>query len=209
MTVPNSGATQTDTTDRLLIGVFSDTGTAQEALDRLNQRGFPLDMVSLLGKGGSSGDDALGIYYPGIGQRMKGWGAMGAFWGGLWGLVSGAAGMFLIPGLGPLLAAGPVVEALVGAAAGAGITGGVMAGAAALSQLGVALHRMGVPEDELHRLHDAVAADKLVLLLRLGQEEVERWRPVIADAGAEGVMDYPYVGALDVLRGRPGFAKEF
>ncbi len=63
----------------------------------------------------SAGDDPLGIYYTGVGDRMKGWGALGAFCGALWGLLAGAAGMFVIPGLGgaevvdvfPLAAARP------------------------------------------------------------------------------------------------------
>ena len=107
-------STPSATRERLLIGVFSQENAARTALDRLNEQGFPLDLVSLLGRGSSSGDDALGIYYPRVGQRMRGWGAMGAFWGGLWGLIGGAAGMFLAPGLGPVLAAGPVVEAMRG-----------------------------------------------------------------------------------------------
>lgn len=41
---------------------------------------------------------------------MKYWGKIGAFWGGLWGLLFGSA-MFAIPGLGPIpiLVAGPLV----------------------------------------------------------------------------------------------------
>jgi uncharacterized membrane protein len=35
-----------------------------------------------------------------------------AFWGGFWGLLFGA-GLFLIPGLGPILVAGPLVAGLV------------------------------------------------------------------------------------------------
>jgi hypothetical protein len=39
---------------------------------------------------------------------MKYWGKQGAFWGGLWGMLFGAA-FFAIPGLGPILVAGPLV----------------------------------------------------------------------------------------------------
>ena len=101
--------------ERLLIALFDQESSAEKAVGTLVERDFPMDMLSVLGKGNASGDDPLGLYYPGVGERMKGWGAMGAFWGGLWGLLAGAAGMFFIPGLGPILAAGPIVEALAGA----------------------------------------------------------------------------------------------
>jgi len=37
---------------------------------------------------------------------MMYWGKMGAFWGGFWGLLFGSA-FFAIPGVGPVLVAGP------------------------------------------------------------------------------------------------------
>ena len=43
------------------------------------------------------------------GDRMKYWGKLGTFWGGLWGLLFGAA-FFAIPGIGPVLVAGPLVS---------------------------------------------------------------------------------------------------
>ena len=58
----------------------------------------------------------MGLYNTG--DRMKHWGKLGAFWGGLWGMLFGAA-FFVIPGLGPVLAAGPVVAWIVGALEGA------------------------------------------------------------------------------------------
>jgi hypothetical protein len=122
---------------------FPEESRAESALKALIEKDFPLDRVSMLGKASSSGDDPLGVYYDSVGERMKGWGEMGVFWGGLWGLFTGAAGMFLVPGIGPILAAWHAMEALVGAAAGAAVTGGVLAGAGAASQLTVAVRRKG------------------------------------------------------------------
>jgi hypothetical protein len=53
------------------------------------------------------------IGYYNAGDRMKYWGKLGAFWGGFWGLLFGSA-FFLIPGVGPLLVAGPLVGWIVG-----------------------------------------------------------------------------------------------
>jgi hypothetical protein len=37
------------------------------------QMEFPADSISLLGRGESSGDDALGVHFQGIGERLKAW----------------------------------------------------------------------------------------------------------------------------------------
>ena len=47
------------------------------------------------------------VGYYNTGDRMKRWGKTGAFWGGFWGLLFGSA-FFAIPGIGPLLVAGPL-----------------------------------------------------------------------------------------------------
>jgi hypothetical protein len=198
MTNGESGSTRR----RIIIGVYGGEAEAEAALKQLVEDDFPMDRVSLLGRAASPGDDPIGVYYAGAGERMKGWGAMGALWGGLWGLVSGAAGMFLVPGLGPLLAAGPVVEALAGAAAGAGIGGGALAGAAAASELTLAVHRMGVPEDRLEALRRHIEEGRFLLILIVGEEESGRWRKVLERSRAQHVGDYPYVGLTEAMGAR-------
>jgi hypothetical protein len=190
-----------DTGRRILMAFYPRKEDAEAALRLLLQKDFPMDRISLLGQAASSGDDPIGVYYSGIGERMKGWGKMGAFWGGLWGLVTGAAGMFLVPGVGPLLAAGPVVEALTGAAGGAAITGGVMAGAGAASQLTVAVHRMGVPQERLEETRELLAGGCHLLMLILADEELKGWREVLAPTGAEPIWDFPHVGLRQAASG--------
>ena len=186
--------------ERLLVALFDRQPEAEWAVRLLIERGFPMDMLSILGKGQSSGDDPLGLYYSSVGDRMKGWGSMGAFWGGLWGLLAGAAGLFVIPGIGPVLAAGPVVEAIAAAVAGAGLGGGAMAGAAAASQLSVAMHRSGVPEEKLEALHDAIEQGHYLVMLRLDEEEAGKWQTLVAHAGAGMVDMYEYHGFSDLVK---------
>jgi hypothetical protein len=57
------------------------------------------------------------------GDRMKCWGKMGAFWGGFWELLFGSA-LFAIPGIGPILVAGPLVAWIVGGLEGAAVVVG-------------------------------------------------------------------------------------
>jgi hypothetical protein len=185
----------------VLMAFYGDDERAGNALETLMRKDFPMDRASLLGKVGSSGDDPLGVYYPRIGDRMKGWGKLGAFWGGIWGLLTGAAGMFLIPGLGPLLASGPVVEALVGAAGGAAVTGSVLAGAGAASQLGVAIHRMGVPEDRLEETRERLGRGQHLLLLIVADEETRSWRETLDATAPDDLWGFPYVGIREALAG--------
>lgn len=189
-----------ETRRTVLMGFYPDAGRAEVGLKVLMAKDVPMDRISLLGQAGSSGDDPLGVYYPSVGERMQGWGKMGAFWGGLWGLLTGAAGIFLVPGLGPLLAAGPVVQALAGAAGGAAVTGGVMAGAGAASQMTVAIHRMGVPDDRLDETRTRLARGEHLLMLIAAADETERWKGLVEETGADPVWVYPYVGLTEAAR---------
>lgn len=194
-----TGITDTSGGERLLVALYAQETGAEKALRRLADADFPMDMVSVLGHGQTSGDDLLGLYYPSPGERMRGWGRAGAFWGGLWGLLTGAAGMFLVPGVGPLLAAGPIVEMFVAGLAGAGLTGGVMAGAAAVTQLAVALHRSGVPEERLDELHKALVDGDYLVMLRTGGDDIEKWSTMLSWAGAREVHDFRYTGIRNMV----------
>lgn len=177
---------------RILIGVFEDGKSAQSAVQQLIERDYPMDQLSILGRPHAIGDDPLGVYYHTVGERMKGWGKLGAFWGGLWGLLAGAAGMFLLPGLGPVLAAGPVVEALAGAAAGAAAGGGAMAAGGAASQLAVALRTEGIPEEKLDELHRAIEEGHFLLLMRCGKDECPDFRHALSETEPRDLEDFPF-----------------
>jgi hypothetical protein len=170
---------------RILIAVFTDRERARQTVEGIIDEDFPMDQLSLLGRGESAGDDPLGIYYSGPGERIKAWGAHGAFWGALWGLFAGAAGMFVFPGVGSIFAIGPIVEAIAAAVTSATVAAGTMAGAAAISQLAVALHRMGVPGERLQHYHDEIGVGHYLVLMRCGDDEAaQRWLQRIRWYGA-------------------------
>lgn len=185
-------------TDRdIILAFFDREDAAQRAVDRLVEQDFPLDRVSILGKPGGSGDDPLGVYYPSAGERIKGWGKMGALWGGLFGLFGGAFGMFVVPGVGAMMVAGPLIDVLVGA----GVGGALMAGGASLSELTVAIHRMGVPEERLQETQQFIESGHYVLLLIVRDDETGRWRQELERQSPTAMWSYPYVGLGDVLTG--------
>ncbi|VAX09613.1 hypothetical protein MNBD_GAMMA26-710, partial [hydrothermal vent metagenome] len=93
------------------VALYSTHDLAEEAVRVLQKAAFDIKKVSIIGKGYHREEHPIGFYNTG--DRVRFWGAQGAFWGGVWGLLVGAA-LFWIPGLGPVVMAGPLVAALVG-----------------------------------------------------------------------------------------------
>jgi hypothetical protein len=102
---------------------------------------------------------------------MKYWGKTGAFWGGFWGLLFGSA-FFAIPGIGPVLAAGPVVAWIVAALEGAVLVGGV-------SAIGAGLYGIGIPKDSVVQYELAVKTDKYLLVVHGTAAEVAKSHDII------------------------------
>ena len=92
--------------------VFSQHSGAENAVKELKDGGFDVKKLSIIGSDYHSEENVVGFYNTG--DRMMYWGKTGAFWGGLWGLLFGSA-FLLIPGLGPIIAAGPIVTWIIAA----------------------------------------------------------------------------------------------
>lgn len=152
--------------------VYRTHAEAEEAIQALNKSGFDLTKLSLIGKGYHSEENPLGFYTAG--DRIKSWGGMGAFWGGIWGLLLAPA-VFFIPGIGMLAMAGPVVSTLVGALEGAVVVGG-------LSALGAALVSAGMPKDKVIKYESALKVDNYVLMVHGSPEELRAAGAALAQA---------------------------
>ncbi len=175
--------------EKLIAAIYSDHDRAVKLVEELADRDFPMDRVSLLHKAGGTGDDPFGIVYKDDEERVKVWGEQGALWGAVGGLLAGAAGLVFIPGVGPLLAAGPILDAIAGAALGAGVGAGLMAGGAVLTSLAKSLHAAGIPEEKLQQLHQAVADGKTLVLLHVGDGDTAAWKDQFDWSGADEVME--------------------
>jgi uncharacterized membrane protein len=156
------------------VGIFSSHEQAEEAVQQLKRSNFDIKQLSIVGRDYQSDEHVVGYYNTG--DRMKFWGKQGAFWGGLWGLLFGA-GFLLVPGIGPLLVAGPLVASIVGAIEGAAVVGG-------LSVLGASLYGMGIPKDSILRYETAVKMGKFVLIYSGSPEEVENAKQILEAAQA-------------------------
>ena len=107
-----------------VVAIYATHTDAEAGVKELQHAGVDMRALSIVGKDSHTDEHVVGYYNTG--DRMKYWGKMGAFWGGFWGLLFGSA-FFAIPGLGPILVAGPLVAWIVGALEGAALVGGVSA----------------------------------------------------------------------------------
>jgi hypothetical protein len=152
-----------------VVAIYNTHTEAEEAVKALQRSGFDMTQLSIVGKDYHTEDHVVGYYSTG--DRMRAWGRMGAFWGGLWGLLFGAA-FFAIPGIGPVVIAGPLVSWIVGALEGAAVVGGV-------SALGAGLASMGIPRDSVLKYETALKADKFLLVAHGSPEQVDRAKSIL------------------------------
>ncbi|MCO6413608.1 MAG: hypothetical protein J5I92_12795, partial [Thiogranum sp.] len=75
--------------------------------------------------------------------------------------------------------------------------GGVMAGAGALSHLAVAMRRMGIPEEQLEALQQAIERGEYVVMLRADADEVSRWQQLLESGGAANVAAFPFRSLIE------------
>jgi uncharacterized membrane protein len=152
-----------------VVAIYDTHSQAEEAVRNLQKSGFDMKKLSIVGKDYHSEEHVTGYYNTG--DRMKYWGKVGAVWGGIWGLLFGAA-FFAVPGIGPVLVAGPLVAWIVGALEGAVVMGG-------LSAVGAGLYSIGIPKDSVMKYESALKADKFILLAHGTAAEVAKARDII------------------------------
>jgi uncharacterized membrane protein len=160
-----------------VVAVYDTHVGAEEAVKKLQSKGIDMRTLSIVGKDTHTDEHAVGYYNTG--DRMKYWGKVGAFWGGFWGLLFGSA-FFAIPGIGPVLAAGPIVAWIVGALEGAAVVGG-------MSAIGAGLYSIGIPKDSVVQYETAIKTDKYLVIVHGSTPEVEKARGILESARALSV----------------------
>ena len=95
----------------------------------------------------------------------------------------------IIPGIGPVVAAGSIVAWIVAALEGAVVVGG-------LSALGAGLYSLGIPKNSVVEYETSIKAGKFVLVAHGTAEEVAKARDMLKTSGAEQIDSYePSTGA--------------
>jgi uncharacterized membrane protein len=154
-----------------IVGHFTDSGSAQRAVQRLEEAGFTSQDVSYVAHDGSGRfADLL------RGKTARGSGtAKGVAAGSVSGVLLGLAALAL-PGIGPVVAAGPLAVALAGAGVGAA-TGGLLG----------ALADMGVPEEHGRHWSDRVASGGTLVIVRANDDTRDRAESALTASGAEEI----------------------
>ena len=151
------------------VAIYDTHSQAEEAVKELQRSGLDMKKLSIVGKDYHTEEQVVGYYNTG--DRMKYWGKLGAFWGGLWGMLFGAA-FFAIPGIGPVLVAGPLVAWIVGALEGAVVVGG-------LGAIGAGLYSIGIPKDSVVKYETAIKSDKFLVLAHGTADEVAKAKDIM------------------------------
>ena len=157
-------------------GLYRDRPSVEEAVESLKQTGFRnTDISVLLPDNTGSKDFALANSTKAPEGAIAGAGS-GAVLGGALGWVAGI-GLLAIPGLGPFIAAGPIMSLLAGI--GVGGTVGSLVGA---------LIGMGLPEYEAKRFEGRIKDGGILLSVHCDNAEwVKRGKLVLTNTGASDV----------------------
>jgi hypothetical protein len=153
-----------------VVAIYTDHPAAEAAVRKLTEGGFETKSLSVIGKGYHTEEKVVGFYDAG--DRIRFWGARGAFWGGLWGLFLG--GMFLtVPFVGHVVVLGRLAAGLVATLENAAVVGG-------LSALGAGLHGLGIPRNSVIRYEAAVRADGFLVMAHGTAAEIARAEDILA-----------------------------
>jgi hypothetical protein len=154
---------------RSVVGVFDDMGKAEKAIETLIASGIPVDHISIIGQGLQSETKLNGFITTGDVAKTSA--KIGAWVGGLFGLFTGAAVLF-VPVVGPLVVLGPLAAAAVGAAETAvwtGVLGTIF---------GYFISKKHVPKFEAH-----IKAGRYLIVVHGTEDEVRRAGEVLQSCG--------------------------
>jgi hypothetical protein len=159
-----------------VFGIYKTRGQAENAVDRILAAGFSNNDISVLLPDNSSTKEFAHEKNTKAPEGATTGVAAGGAVGGTLGLLAGI-GALAIPGVGPLIAAGPIVGALAGLGAG-GVVGGLIG----------ALVGMGIPEYEAKRYEGRVKDGGVLLSVHCDtSEEISRAKDRLKATGAEDI----------------------
>ena len=153
-----------------VVAVYENHDEAERAIRKLHSGGIDMKTLSIAARNPEVTEHVTGYYTAG--DRMLHWGKLGAFWGALWGILLDSA-LFAIPGLGPVLLAGPMVSWIVAVLEGAVVVGG-------LSALGAGLVSIGIPKHSVIQYETAIQSNQFLLIVHGTRGEVRRAKEIIS-----------------------------
>ena len=174
-----------------MVAAFADRLEAEKAVDELEQAGFDAENVGYAIRGNDVGAGGMITDEEGAKDRPGALAGMAA--GAGVGALLGAAAALLIPGVGPFIAAGPIMGALAGVGVG-GAVGGLIG----------ALVGMGIPEYEAKRYEGRVKEGGILLSAHCDtSEEITRAKDILKLTGAEDIASSGESSADSAKTARP------
>ena len=153
-----------------IVAVYPDHARAENAVKRLHKDGFALDAISIVGRNIQVTEEPVGFWSTG--DYVSAGARSGALMGGLAGMALGAA-FLILPGIGPIVVAGPLAAAVIAAVEGA--VAGVAMGA-----IGGALVGWGVPREHALKYESEVKGGKYLVVVRGVEGTINRARSLLA-----------------------------
>lgn len=162
---------------KAVIGMARSRVQAEGAVDQLQRAGFMLNDVSVLFPDKEGTRDFAHEKSTKAPEGAIGGVGVGGALGGTLGLLAGI-GALAIPGIGPLIAAGPILAAMSGAAAGAAVGG-----------LTGALVGMGIPEIEAKQYEGKLKTGNILLSVHTESgKELDRAKEILKVNGFEDIV---------------------
>jgi hypothetical protein len=162
--------------NKVVIGIVDAEIQAENIVQRLEQEGFPRSDISAIFPDKHGTKDFAHEHNTKAPEGAVAGVAGGGVLGGTLGLLAGI-GALAIPGLGPFIAAGPLMATLSGAAAGAAVGG--IAGA---------LIGMGIPEIEAKKYEGKLRGGNILIAAHVSDsEQVTRAKEVFRREGAHDI----------------------
>jgi hypothetical protein len=157
-------------------GLYRNRSQVESAVDALVDNGFRSEDISVLMPENIGTKDFAAEKNTKAPEGATAGAGTGAVVGGTLGLLVGI-GALAIPGLGPFIAAGPIMGALAGAGTG-GVVGGLIG----------ALVGMGIPEFEAKRYEGMIKEGKILLSVHCDNSEwVDRAKKTLERTGGESI----------------------
>jgi uncharacterized membrane protein len=159
-----------------VFGIVKSRSQAERLVEELQEAGFATSEISVLLPDSEGRHDIGHVKATKAPEGATTGATAGGVTGGVLGLLAGI-GALAIPGVGPFIAAGPLMAALSGAAIGAG-TGGLVGG----------LVGMGIPEIEARRYENKLkSGNYLIAVAASDGDEKDRAKEIFKNVGAEDI----------------------
>lgn len=150
----------------VVVASYANHRDAEDAVRRLAADGLPMQTLSIVGRNFETHENIEGFYRPADAARDGA--GEGAWLGGIFGLMMGAMGFFVVPVVGPLLVLGPLSGMIAGAIGGAGV-----------GALASGLVASGIPHNQAIKYQERLQAGEFLVVVHGDARETTRAHEIL------------------------------